>query len=45
MNWSTDEPIEYQGVEESSRFEQLLFRGINWRPYFNLYYKPANWAI
>jgi len=26
MNWKVDEPVEYQGVEESNRFEQLLFR-------------------
>jgi len=28
MNWRVDEPIEYQGVEESNRFEQLLFRAL-----------------
>lgn len=28
MNWSIDEPVEYQGVEESNRFEQLLFRAL-----------------
>lgn len=28
MNWRIDEPIEYQGVEESNRFEQLLFRAL-----------------
>jgi len=28
MNWSVDEPVEYQGVEESNRFEQLLFRAL-----------------
>lgn len=28
QNWKIDEPIEYQGVEESNRFEQLLFRAL-----------------
>ncbi len=28
MNWRVDEPVEYQGVEESYRFEQLLFRAL-----------------
>lgn len=28
MNWRIDEPVEYQGVEESNRFEQLLFRAL-----------------
>lgn len=28
MNWRIDEPIDYQGVEESNRFEQLLFRAL-----------------
>lgn len=28
MNWNVDEPVEYQGVEESNRFEQLLFRAL-----------------
>lgn len=28
MNWKVDEPIDYQGVEESNRFEQLLFRAL-----------------
>ncbi|RFS19867.1 helix-turn-helix domain-containing protein [Chitinophaga silvatica] len=28
MNWKIDEPIEYEGIEESSRFEQLLFRAL-----------------
>lgn len=28
MNWRIDEPIEYNGVEESNRFEQLLFRAL-----------------
>ena len=28
MNWSVDEPVEYLGVEESNRFEQLLFRAL-----------------
>ena len=28
LNWKTDEPCEYAGVEESNRFEQLLFRAL-----------------
>lgn len=28
MNWKIDEPFEYLGVEESNRFEQLLFRAL-----------------
>jgi Zn-dependent peptidase ImmA (M78 family)/DNA-binding XRE family transcriptional regulator len=28
MNWKVGEPVEYQGVEESNRFEQLLFRAL-----------------
>lgn len=28
MNWKVDEPVDYQGVEESNRFEQLLFRAL-----------------
>lgn len=28
MNWRIDEPIDYQGVEESNNFEQLLFRAL-----------------
>lgn len=28
MNWKIDEPVDYQGVEESNRFEQLLFRAL-----------------
>ena len=28
MNWRVDEPAEYQGAEESNRFEQLLFRAL-----------------
>ncbi len=28
MNWKIDEPVEYQGIEESNRFEQLLFRAL-----------------
>lgn len=28
MNWRVDEPVEYSGVEESNRFEQLLFRAL-----------------
>ncbi|SEA55183.1 Zn-dependent peptidase ImmA, M78 family [Chitinophaga terrae (ex Kim and Jung 2007)] len=28
MNWKIDEPIEYEGREESNRFEQLLFRAL-----------------
>jgi Zn-dependent peptidase ImmA (M78 family) len=28
MNWKVDEPYDYVGVEESNRFEQLLFRAL-----------------
>lgn len=28
LNWKMDEPVEYQGIEESNRFEQLLFRAL-----------------
>ncbi|MDR1113265.1 MAG: ImmA/IrrE family metallo-endopeptidase, partial [Bacteroidales bacterium] len=28
MNWRVDEPYDYTGVEESNRFEQLLFRAL-----------------
>ncbi len=28
LNWKVDEPFDYQGVEESNRFEQLLFRAL-----------------
>ena len=28
MNWKIDEPFEYQGLEKSNRFEQLLFRAL-----------------
>ena len=28
MKWKIDEPVEYHGVEESNRFEQLLFRAL-----------------
>lgn len=28
LNWKVDEPVEYKGVEESNRFEQLLFRAL-----------------
>ena len=28
LNWRTDEPYDYEGVEESNRFEQLLFRAL-----------------
>lgn len=28
MNWRVDEPYEYEGVEVSNRFEQLLFRAL-----------------
>ena len=28
MNWKIDEPVEYKGIEESNRFEQLLFRAL-----------------
>ena len=28
LNWKVDEPYDYSGVEESNRFEQLLFRAL-----------------
>lgn len=28
MNWRVDEPVEYEGAEESNRFKQLLFRAL-----------------
>lgn len=28
MNWKVNEPVEFSGVEESNRFEQLLFRAL-----------------
>jgi len=28
MNWKVDEPYDYEGVEVSNRFEQLLFRAL-----------------
>lgn len=28
MNWKVDEPYDYVGVEESNRFQQLLFRAL-----------------
>ena len=28
MNWKIEEPVEYIGVEQSNRFDQLLFRGL-----------------
>jgi Zn-dependent peptidase ImmA (M78 family) len=28
MNWRVDEPFDYEGVEKSNRFEQLLFRAL-----------------
>lgn len=28
MNWKIDEPYDYNGVEKSNRFEQLLFRAL-----------------
>jgi Zn-dependent peptidase ImmA (M78 family) len=28
MNWKVDEPIDYEGIEQSNRFEQLLFRAL-----------------
>lgn len=28
MDWRVDEPVDYQGVEQSNRFEQLLFRAL-----------------
>jgi len=29
MGWKVDEPYEYQGKEESSRFNQLIFRALS----------------
>ena len=28
MGWKVDEPVEYNGIESSKRFDQLLFRGL-----------------
>lgn len=28
MSWKVDEPFDYEGVEQSNRFEQLLFRAL-----------------
>ena len=28
MNWRIDEPVQYEGVEESNRFDQLLHRAL-----------------
>jgi len=28
MNWRIDEPVQYEGVEQSNRFDQLLFRAL-----------------
>jgi predicted HTH domain antitoxin len=28
MNWIGEEPIEYLGVEESNRFQQLLYKAL-----------------
>jgi Zn-dependent peptidase ImmA (M78 family) len=28
MGWKVNEPIEYEGVEQSNRFEQLLFHAL-----------------
>jgi Zn-dependent peptidase ImmA (M78 family)/DNA-binding XRE family transcriptional regulator len=28
MNWKIDEPIQYEGVEQSNRFDQLLYRAL-----------------
>lgn len=28
MNWKIDEPIQYKGVEESNRFDQLIYRAL-----------------
>lgn len=28
MNWRIDEPIQYEGVEESNRFDQLIYRAL-----------------
>jgi Zn-dependent peptidase ImmA (M78 family) len=28
MNWRVDEPVDYEGQEQSNRFDQLLYRGL-----------------
>jgi Zn-dependent peptidase ImmA (M78 family)/DNA-binding XRE family transcriptional regulator len=28
MNWKVDEPVDYQGVEQSNRFDQLIYRAL-----------------
>ena len=28
MNWKADEPVEYDGIEESNRFDQLIYRAL-----------------
>lgn len=28
MNWKIDEPVQYEGVEQSNRFDQLLYRAL-----------------
>jgi Zn-dependent peptidase ImmA (M78 family) len=29
MNWRTEEPISYDGIEKSKRFDQLLYRALS----------------
>jgi predicted HTH domain antitoxin len=28
MNWKVDEPVEYDGIEASNRFDQLIYRAL-----------------
>lgn len=28
MNWKVDEPVQYEGVEQSNRFDQLIYRAL-----------------
>jgi predicted HTH domain antitoxin len=28
MNWKVDEPVQYEGKEESNRFDQLIYRAL-----------------
>ena len=28
MNWKVDEPVGYDGIEESNRFDQLIYRAL-----------------
>jgi Zn-dependent peptidase ImmA (M78 family) len=28
MNWKVDEPVQYEGIEESTRFDQLIYRAL-----------------